>query len=226
VTPRKIGFVIAITSSLALSACTTNSGSAPASATGTPTQFSIRQVYESSDTELTGTDIKGAPQLSSEPATGSPVPSSADTPPSTADLAAYAALDCSTPANQKAGARTDDPTKFLVTCGNPDGSPAYFKYLLRPSVVRGSDILAASAVLDVQTSTDWTLQLTFKPSATNTWAKYTASHVGAAVAISVDSNVLSVELLQSEIVGPTQIDGTFTKSTASALAKQLSSNVQ
>ena len=66
------------------------------------------------------------------------------------------------PANQKTGIRSDDPAKFLVTCGNPDGSPTYFKYLLRPPVIVGTDISAASSEEDLA-GLAWQLQLTFKP---------------------------------------------------------------
>ena len=143
-----------------------------------------------------------------------------ETTPSAAELAAYAKLDCSLPANQQGGARVDDPTKFLVTCGNPDGSTTYFKYLLHPTLILGKDVSTASAQLD-STGTQWNVQLVFKSGAANTWAKFTGAHVGTATAIVLDSNVFSAEVIQSQIVGPTQITGSFTHKTASALADVL-----
>ena len=206
--------------------------------------LSIRQVYETSDTGLTGTDIQDttsqtptvtpsvSPSVSpsatptpsastspsASPSTGTAAP---ETTPSAAELAAYAKLDCSLPANQQGGLRVDDPTKFLVTCGNPDGSTVYFKYLLHPTLILGKDVSTASAQLDTQTGTQWDVQLTFKSGAANTWAKFTTSHVGTATAIVLDSNVFSAEVIQGAIVGPTQITGTFTHKTASNLADVL-----
>ncbi len=144
-----------------------------------------------------------------------------ETTPSAAELAEYAKLDCSIPANQQGGLHVDDPAKFLVTCGNPDGSATYFKYLLHPTLILGKDVSTAAAQLDSQTGTQWNVQLTFKSGAANTWAKFTAAHVGTATAIVLDSNVFSAEVIQSAIVGPTQITGSFTHKTASNLANVL-----
>ncbi len=159
-----------------------------------------------------------SPSASASPSTGTATP---ETTPSAAELAAYAKLDCSVPANQQGGLRVDDPSKFLVTCGNPDGSPTYFKYLLHPTLILGKDVSTASAQLDTQTGTQWDVQLTFKSGAANTWAKFTAAHIGTATAIVLDSNVFSAEVIQGAIVGPTQITGTFTHKTASNLADVL-----
>ena len=159
-----------------------------------------------------------SPSASASPGSGTAV---AETTPSAAELAAYAKLDCSLPANQQGGLRVDAPTKFLVTCGNPDGSTIYFKYLLHPTLILGKEVSTAAAQLDQQTGTQWDVQLTFKSGAANTWAKFTAAHVGTATAIVLDSNVFSAEVIQSAIVGPTQITGTFTHKTASNLADVL-----
>jgi preprotein translocase subunit SecD len=159
-----------------------------------------------------------SPSASASPSTASATP---ETTPSAAELAAYAKLDCSVPANQQGGLRVDDPSKFLVTCGNPDGSTVYFKYLLHPTLILGKDVSTASAQLDTQTGTQWDVQLTFKSGAANTWAKFTAAHIGTATAIVLDSNVFSAEVIQGAIVGPTQITGTFTHKTASNLADVL-----
>ena len=239
-------FVSAAASGLMLSSCSTSSTSAgsrssPSLVTGSfgasraATQLSIRQVYESSDTGLTGTDIQDTGPVSSNPTSMSPVsgptagsrsstaePAAPETTPSAAELAAYANLNCSAPVNEKAGSHNDDANKFLVTCGNPDGSPVYFKYLLHPTLIPGSEVSAASAQLDAQTGTQWEVQITFKSGAASTWAGFTAAHVGTATAIVLNGNVFSAEVIQSEITGPTQITGSFTKETASDLAKILS----
>jgi preprotein translocase subunit SecD len=167
-----------------------------------------------------------ASAAASAPASASPSaaetnPAVAETTPSAAELAAYAKLDCSIPANQQGGVRKDLPNKFLVTCGNPDGAPVYYKYLLHPTLILGKDVSTASAELDPQTGTQWNVQLTFKSGAANTWAKFTAGHVGTATAIVLDSNVYSAEVIQGAITGPTSITGNFTHKTASNLANVL-----
>jgi preprotein translocase subunit SecD len=159
-----------------------------------------------------------SPSAAASPGAATAAP---ETTPSAAELAAYAKLDCSLPANQQGGLHVDDPTKFLVTCGNPDGSSVYFKYLLHPTLILGKDVSTAAAELDQQTGTQWDVQLTFKSGAASTWAKFTAAHVGTATAIVLDSNVFSAEVIQGAIVGPTQISGTFTHKTASNLADVL-----
>ncbi|HEY5456769.1 MAG TPA: protein translocase subunit SecD [Acidothermaceae bacterium] len=179
----------------------------PASASATPSAISAASPAASP-----------SPSASASPSSGT---AAVETTPSAAELAAYAKLDCSVPANQQGGLRVDNPTKFLVTCGNPDGSTVYFKYLLHPTLILGKDVSTASAQLDTQTGTQWDVQLTFKSGAANTWAKFTAAHVGTATAIVLDSNVFSAEVIQGAIVGPTQITGTFTHKTASNLADVL-----
>jgi len=215
--PRIALLVVAIASGVALSSCR-SSGSPSLSATQAPTHLSFRQVYETSDAGLTRAEI-GNETLPPSRATGRSQ-STVETTPTAAEVIAYAALDCSTPANQKAGSRTDDRTKFLVTCGNPDGTSDYFKYLLWPSVIVGSDITAAAASNPF--GLGWSVELSFNPDATKVWAEYTGSHVDTAVADVVDGNVFVVEIIQAEIVGPTTIDGIFTKKTASDFAKELS----
>jgi preprotein translocase subunit SecD len=159
-----------------------------------------------------------SPSAAASPGAATAAP---ETTPSAAELAAYAKLDCSLPANQQGGLHVDDPTKFLVTCGNPDGSSVYFKYLLHPTLILGKDVSTAAAELDQQTGTQCDVQLTFKSGAASTWDKFTAAHVGTATAIVLDSNVFSAEVIQGAIVGPTQISGTFTHKTASNLADVL-----
>ena len=159
-----------------------------------------------------------SPSASASPSSGT---AAVETTPSAAELDAYAKLDCSIPANHQGGLHVDDPAKFLVTCGNPDGSAVYFKYLLHPTLILGKEVSTAAAQLDSQTGTQWDVQLTFKSGAANTWAKFTGAHVGTATAIVLDSNVFSAEVIQSAIVGPTQITGSFTHKTASNLANVL-----
>jgi preprotein translocase subunit SecD len=148
-------------------------------------------------------------------------PATPEKTPTAEELAAYAKLDCTVPANQQGGARKDLPNKFLVTCGNPDASPVYYKYLLHPTLIPGSQVSTASAALDSQTGTQWNVLLTFKTGAANNWAKFTAANIGKLTSIVLDGNVYSAETIQGAITGPTQITGSFTHKTASDLANVL-----
>ena len=190
---------------------------AAASAGPGSTSASSSASASSSPSAATSPVASASPSASPSAGTGT---AAVETTPSAAELAAYAKLDCSLPANQQGGVRVDDPNKFLITCGNPDGSSVYYKYLLHPTLILGKEVSTASAQLD-STGTQWNVQLTFKSGAANTWAKFTTAHVGTATAIVLDSNVFSAEVIQGAIVGPTQITGSFTHKTASNLANVL-----
>ena len=168
-----------------------------------------------------------SPSASTSPSTAtSPSPSTSgsgtavETTPTAAELAAYKALDCSKPSNQTPDPSADQPTKFLVTCGHPDNSSAWFKYLLHPTLIQGKEISTAQAALD-QTGTQWVVNLTFKSSAASRWASFTSGHIGTSTAIVLDGQVFSAEVIQGAITGPTQISGNFSHKTAGDLANVL-----
>jgi preprotein translocase subunit SecD len=217
-----------------------SSGSGSADAVPEPSRdatasLSIRQVYETNEpimiggTEVSDTPLTSSPtgpSSASPPSTGLPSaasptegnPATPEATPTAEDLAAYAKLDCSVPANQQGGVRKDLPNTFLITCGNPEASPIYYKYLLHPTLIAGKDVSTASAELDSQTGTQWDVLVTFKSTAANAWAKFTAAHVGTLISIVLDGNVYSAETIQGAITGPTQVTGSFTHKTASDLA--------
>jgi preprotein translocase subunit SecD len=158
---------------------------------------------------------------SSAPSTSGAAAEKPETTPSAAELAAYAKLDCSKPENQQGKSDQDDPNKFLVTCGNPDGSPVWYKYILHPTLIPGKEVSSASAQFGTQGNSGWSVQLTFKSGAAKTWANFTAAHIGTLTAIVLDGNVFSAETIQGAITGPTQITGNFTHKQASDLANVL-----
>ncbi|MBX6371742.1 MAG: protein translocase subunit SecD, partial [Acidothermus sp.] len=192
----------------------------------------VRQAASPTPAVVSG--ASGSPQASPSPspsaASPTPTPSSAANPgwyaapnpelaPTAAELAAYKALDCTKPENQRGGV-FDDPAKFLVTCGNVDGG--WYRFLLYPTIVEGKEIASASAQLDQQTGTQWTVQLTFKSGATSRWAKFTAANVNKDTAIVLDGLVMSAEYIAEAIPnGKTQISGNFTHKTANDLANIL-----
>ena len=117
-------------------------------------------------------------------------------------------------------AGNDDPDLPLVTC-DKDHKEAF---LLAPSIISGDQIENASSGLD-QHSGGYVVDLQFKSGAANTWADFTAAHIGTQTAFTLDSQVVSAPQIREAIPGGrTQITGgdpPFTASTARQLANVL-----
>ncbi|MCV7028486.1 protein translocase subunit SecD [Mycobacterium sherrisii] len=117
-------------------------------------------------------------------------------------------------------AGNDDPKLPLVTCST-DHKVAY---LLGPSIISGDQIQDASSTMN-QHGIGFVVDLQFKPAAANTWADFTAAHVGTQTAFTLDSQVVSAPMIQEAIPGGrTQISGgdpPFNATTAGQLANVL-----
>ena len=114
-------------------------------------------------------------------------------------------------------AGNDDPQQPLVTCSTDHTQI----YLLDKSIISGDQIDSASAGFDQQHS-QWVVNLKFKSAAANTWADYTAAHVGTQTAFVLDSQVVSAPAIREAIPGGnTQITGNFTGAKARDLANVL-----
>ncbi|MEZ0365776.1 protein translocase subunit SecD [Mycobacterium sp. pUA109] len=108
----------------------------------------------------------------------------------------------------------DDPKLPLVTCSK-DHKVAY---LLGPSIISGDQIQDATSGMDQQ-SGGYAVELRFKKDAANTWADYTAAHVGTQTAFTLDTQVVSAPQIQEAIPGGrTRITGDFTRAQAKVLA--------
>lgn len=114
----------------------------------------------------------------------------------------------------------DDPALPLVTCST-DRKVAY---LLAPSIISGDQIQDASASMN-QRGIGYVVDVQFKQAAANTWADFTAAHIGTQTAFTLDSQVVSAPMIQEAIPGGrTQISGgdpPFTAATAKQLANVL-----
>jgi preprotein translocase subunit SecD len=117
-------------------------------------------------------------------------------------------------------AGNDDPNLPLITC-DKDRKMAY---LLAPSIISGDQIADATSGLD-QRSGGYVVDLQFKSGAANTWADFTAAHIGTQTAFTLDSQVVSAPAIREAIPGGrTQITGgnpPFTADTARQLANVL-----
>jgi preprotein translocase subunit SecD len=128
--------------------------------------------------------------------------------------AAYATLACD---KNDATGDTARPDDYVASC-TQDGTA---KYLLGPTIIEGTDVTNASSGTQ-QTTGEWVVLLDFNNKGENTWAQYTAAHVGANVAFTLDGRVISAPTIQSAInSNPTTISGSFTQTTAEELANQL-----
>jgi preprotein translocase subunit SecD len=117
-------------------------------------------------------------------------------------------------------AGNDDPNLPLVTCST-DHKAAY---LLGPPIISGDQIDNATSSMN-QRGIGYVVDVQFKPAAANTWADFTAAHIGTQTAFALDSQVVSAPMIQEAIPGGrTQISGgdpPFTVSTAKQLANVL-----
>ncbi|MCX4760636.1 protein translocase subunit SecD [Streptomyces sp. NBC_01275] len=152
---------------------------------------------------------------------------SATTDAATAALQAkYAALDCSDEsARAKAGegVKPSDPT---VACGEID--KVWYKYVLGPAAVDGTEVKKAQAVYDTQTAAGWQVTMTFTGSGSKKFAAITAelaknTQPQNEFGIVLDGEVVSSPFVQNSITGgQAQISGSFTQDEAQNLSNMLS----
>jgi preprotein translocase subunit SecD len=114
-------------------------------------------------------------------------------------------------------AGNDDPRLPLITC-NTEHNEAY---LLAPSIISGDEIANATSGMNPQNGGN-VVDLQFKSGAANTWADFTAGHIGTATAFTLDSQVVSAPRIEEAIAGGrTEIHGNFTQAQARQLANVL-----
>jgi preprotein translocase subunit SecD len=117
-------------------------------------------------------------------------------------------------------AGNDDPDLPLVTCDTQHKQA----YLLAPSIISGDQIENASSGMD-QRSGGYIVDVQFRSGAANTWADFTAAHIGTQTAFTLDSQVVSAPQIREAIPGGrTQINGgdpPFTAGSARELANVL-----
>ncbi|ROP54424.1 MULTISPECIES: protein translocase subunit SecD [unclassified Streptomyces] len=140
--------------------------------------------------------------------------------------AQFAALDCTKPTDRaKAGkdAKPGDPT---VACGQVDGN--WYKYLLGPAGVDGTEVKKAQAVFDTQGAAGWQVQMTFTKTGANKFADITGQLAQKQkpqneFGIVLDGEVVSSPFVQQAITGgQAEISGSFKQEEAQSLANMLS----
>lgn len=164
-------------------------------------------------------DVPTPTPAAAAPATATPADASPPTPGAATDplAGAFAALDCSQPANRQGNSSVDKPTDETVACDR-DGKA---KYLLAPATVVGTDVKGATARLDPAGTNQWQVGVTFTGGGQKKFTDLTAATVGKQVAIVLDGVVISAPVIQNTIPGDAQITGNFSKDEAQNLANVL-----
>uniref|UniRef100_UPI000952D838 protein translocase subunit SecD n=1 Tax=Streptomyces acidiscabies TaxID=42234 RepID=UPI000952D838 len=160
----------------------------------------------------------------------SPAPAASPAPQPAGDTAklqaTYAALDCSKPEQRAKAGEGAKPTDTIVACG--EISKVWYKYLLGPAGVDGTEVKKAAAVFDTQTAAGWQVTMNFTGGGAKKFADITGKlaqnqQPQNEFGIVLDGEVVSSPYVQSAITGgQAQISGSFTQEEAQSLANMLS----
>lgn len=181
------------------------------------------------------TDALKADATPSSSASGSATPSASPSASSSggADAAAaaklqaeYAALDCSKPTARATAGKKAAPGEPTVACG--EINKVWYKYVLGPAAVDGTEVKKAQAVYDTQGASGWQVQMNFNGSGAKKFADITAvlskkQQPQNEFGIVLDGEVVSSPFVQQSITGgQAEISGSFTQQEAQSLANMLS----
>ncbi|WP_406461818.1 protein translocase subunit SecD [Streptomyces sp. NBC_01622] len=140
--------------------------------------------------------------------------------------AQYTALDCSKKSVQNTAGRGAKATDATVACGKVSG--IWYKYLLGPAAVDGTDVKKASAVYNTTTAAGWQVTMDFTGKGGDKFAKVTGELAKNTApqnefGIVLDGQVVSSPSVSSSITGGSaEISGSFTQEEAQSLANMLS----
>ena len=140
--------------------------------------------------------------------------------------AQYTALDCSKKEQRTTAGEGAKPADTTLGCGEISG--VWYKYLLGPAAVDGTEVKKAQAVFDTQTAAGWQVTMTFNGKGSKKFADITAqlaknTQPQNEFGIVLDGEVVSSPYVSSSITGGNaQISGSFTQDEAQNLANMLS----
>ncbi|MFD6027342.1 protein translocase subunit SecD [Streptomyces griseoluteus] len=168
----------------------------------------------------------GSASAKSSGAPASPSP----TPSANADAAKlqaqYAALDCTKPAERAKVGKAGKPAEPTVACG--EINKVWYKYVLGPAAVDGTEVKNARAVFDTQGASGWQVQMNFTSSGAKKFADITGElaknqQPQNEFGIVLDGDVVSSPFVQQAITGgQAEISGRFTQEEAQSLSNMLS----
>ncbi|MET8584283.1 protein translocase subunit SecD [Streptomyces collinus] len=206
------------------------SSSSTASPTATASATSQgRAVTDALKADSTPSPSGSPSATSSADSKASPSPSassSGGTADTTKLQAQYAALDCSKPDQRSKAGQGAKPGEPTVACG--ENNKVWYKYLLGPAGVDGTEVKKAQAVFDTQGASGWQVQMNFNSSGTKKFADITSElaknqQPQNEFGIVLDGDVVSSPFVQTAITGgQAEISGSFTQQEAQSLANMLS----
>ncbi|WP_208643317.1 protein translocase subunit SecD [Streptomyces diastatochromogenes] len=200
-------------------ASSSSSGSPTPTATATSQGRAVTDALKADATPSSS----GSPSATSSP---SPSASSSGSAEATKLQAQYAALDCSKPAQRAKAGTNAKPGEATVACG--EVNKVWYKYVLGPAAVDGTEVKKAAAVFDTQGASGWQVQMTFTSSGSKKFADITAELAKNQspqneFGIVLDGEVVSSPFVQTAISGgQAEISGRFTQQEAQSLANMLS----
>ncbi|WP_406433635.1 protein translocase subunit SecD [Streptomyces sp. NBC_00631] len=219
-------------SSASPSASPSSSASASEKATGS-SSASPSSSATSQGRAVTDALKAGSTPSSSASASSSASPSATSSADASASAAAskleaqYTALDCSKATQRATAGKNAKPTDTTVACGQISG--VWYKYVLGPARVDGTDVKKAQAVYDTQSAAGWQVQMSFTGSGAKKFADVTAelakntSQPTNEFGIVLDGEVVSSPTVSQSITGgQAEISGSFTQEEAQSLSNMLS----
>nr|WP_187279403.1 protein translocase subunit SecD [Streptomyces lavendulae] len=201
-----------------------SSSSSPSSSTS-PTASATTQGRAVTDALKAGS----SPSPSATPTGGSspkPTPSASGGTDTSKLQAAYTALDCSKKADRAEAGNKAKPGEPTIACGKV--GKGYYKYLLGPAGVDGTEVKKAQAVFDTQGASGWQVQMTFDSKGAKKFADITGALAKNQApqnefGIVLDGEVVSSPYVSTAITGgQAEISGSFTQQEAQSLANMLS----
>lgn len=138
----------------------------------------------------------------------------------------YAALDCSKEDVRTEAGEGAKPENSAVGCGEIQG--VWYKYLLGPAAVDGTEVDDAQAVYDTQSGAGWKVQMDFSSAGAKKFADITGQLAQNQspqnqFGIVLDGEVVSSPYVSQSITGGNaEISGSFTQDEAQSLANMLS----
>ncbi|MEU3524911.1 protein translocase subunit SecD [Streptomyces sp. NPDC038707] len=197
-------------------------GSTSPSASATAQGRAVTDALKAGSTPSPGGSAAGSAKPSATPSAPAGSGSGSD-----ARLQAqYAALDCTKPTDRAKAGKNAKPGEPTVACGKIDD--AWYKYLLGPAAVDGTEVKKAQAVFDTQGAAGWQVQMNFTKGGAKKFADITGELAKKTqpqneFGIVLDGEVVSSPYVQQSITGgQAEISGSFQQDEAQGLANMLS----
>ena len=151
-------------------------------------------------------------------------------PPSPSAMMTYATKES---ALQTIGGKETDDLRVLpfterddTPLANKDPQvkpPSKFVVVKYPAIVDGGELRDASATAQSQNSNSYQINFAFKPNGAQKFGKWTGENINKYMAVVLNEEVKSAAFIKSQIFDQGQIDGRFTKDSASDLVLTLKS---